>query len=132
MSFNQPVDGLPPTLTHLTFGQSFDQSIDKLPLKLTHLTTGDKFNQTVDKLPLTLTTLETGNCFNQSVDKLPPTLTHHTRKERYSFSQFLTMVTQKIISIIKHFNLIKNIEHSQFFFLIFKAEFWGIILLKLP
>jgi FNIP Repeat len=73
--FNQPVDKLPLTLTHLTTGDNFNQPVDKLPLILTHLTTGFYFNQPVDKLPPTLTHLTTGRQFNQPVDKLPSTLT---------------------------------------------------------
>jgi hypothetical protein len=50
-SFNQPVDKLPNSITHLTFGNYFDQPVDKLPNSITHLTFGNYFNQPVDKLP---------------------------------------------------------------------------------
>jgi hypothetical protein len=53
-TFNQRVDALPPSLTHLlhlTFGQCFDQPVDALPLSLTHLTFGASFHHAVDKLP---------------------------------------------------------------------------------
>jgi hypothetical protein len=47
--FNQPVDKLPPILTHLTTGFCFNQPVDKLPPTLTHLTTGAEFNHPVNK-----------------------------------------------------------------------------------
>jgi hypothetical protein len=61
--FNQPVNKLPATLTHLTTGINFNQHVNH-------------FNEPVDALPSTLTHLTTGDCFNQPVDKLPPKLTH--------------------------------------------------------
>ncbi len=30
-NFNQPVNNLPPFITHLTFGQNFNQTVDNLP-----------------------------------------------------------------------------------------------------
>lgn len=76
--FNQNVDNLPPTLTHLIFGYCFDQSVDNLPPNLTHLTFERQFNQSVDNLPSTLThlTFDWYSIFNQSVDRLPHSLTH--------------------------------------------------------
>src|SRR5690606_36772488 len=53
-NFNQTIDSLPDTLTHLTLGDSFNQPVDKLPTTLTHLTLGYWFNQPVDNLPETL------------------------------------------------------------------------------
>ena len=50
--FDQSLDTLPQTLTHLTFGHHFNQSVDNLPQSLTHLIFGFNFNQTVDKGPL--------------------------------------------------------------------------------
>ena len=50
--FNQHVDNLPPSITHLTFGRYFNQKVDNLPSSgLTHLTFGINFNQKVDDLP---------------------------------------------------------------------------------
>lgn len=77
-SFNQPVDNLPKGLTHLTFGESFDESVDNLPETLTHLTFGEAFDQFVDNLPKGLTHLTFGVHFNQPVDNLPESLTHLT------------------------------------------------------
>jgi hypothetical protein len=55
MKFDQKIENLPNTLTHLTFGNDFNQKIENLPNTLTHLTFGWKFNQTIENLPNTLT-----------------------------------------------------------------------------
>ena len=39
-NFNQPVDNLPCTITHLTFGYRFNKPVDNLPCTITHLTFG--------------------------------------------------------------------------------------------
>jgi FNIP Repeat len=73
--FNQPIDELPLTLTHLTTGEYFNQSVDKLPPKLTHLTVEYNFDRTVDRLPLTLALkLET---FSTNLLTNRKTLYHH-------------------------------------------------------
>jgi hypothetical protein len=59
-SFNQPVDNLPKTITHLTFGSKFNQLVNNLPKSLKYLTFGYDFNQPVDKLPENLTHLTFG------------------------------------------------------------------------
>ena len=74
--FDQKVDNLPNTLTHLTFGWGFNQLVDNLPENLTHLTFREDFNQKVDNLPLSLTHLTFGFNFNQNVDNLPSNITH--------------------------------------------------------
>ena len=43
--FNQKVNNLSPSITHLTFGDNFNQEVDNLPQGLTHLTFGNSFNQ---------------------------------------------------------------------------------------
>jgi hypothetical protein len=74
--FNQPVDNLPISLTHLTFGMYFNQPVDNLPKNLTYLKFGHSFNQPVDNLPENLTYLEFWYDFNQPVDNLPKKITH--------------------------------------------------------
>lgn len=82
--FNQPIDHLPSTLTNLKFLcgsislDAFNQFVDNLPANLTHLTFGNRFNQHVDHLPTSLTHLIFGSQFNQPVDHLPSSLTHLT------------------------------------------------------
>jgi hypothetical protein len=66
------VDKLLPTLTT---GYYFNQPVDKLPPTLTHLTTGDWFYQPVYKLPPTLTHLRTGQTFYQLITSHPHSLT---------------------------------------------------------
>ncbi len=75
-NFNQPVDKLPDSITHLTFTWEFNQPVDQLPNSLTHLTFGCYFNQPVDKLPNSITHLIFRENFNQPVDKLPSSVTH--------------------------------------------------------
>ena len=48
--FNQPINNLPDTITHLTLTWDFNQSIDYLPDTITHLTLYDSFNQLIDHL----------------------------------------------------------------------------------
>ena len=76
--FNQIVDDLPNSVTHLIFGKKFYQSVDNLPNRMTHLIFGHDFSLTVDNLPNRLTHLTFGLCFNRSVNNLPRTLTHLT------------------------------------------------------
>jgi hypothetical protein len=78
--FNQKIDNLPNTLTHLTFCGEFNQKIDNLPNTLTHLTFDwySRFNQKTENLPNTLTHLTFGRKFNQKIENLPNTLTHLT------------------------------------------------------
>ena len=52
-------------------GYDFDQNVDKLPKSITHLTFGNVFNQNVDRLPNSITHLTFGGYFNQNIDKLP-------------------------------------------------------------
>ena len=78
--FNQPVNTLPPSITHLTFGKSFNRTVSNLSTFITHLTFGSFFNQSVDNLPSrsSITHLTFGFYFNHTVSKLPPKLTHLT------------------------------------------------------
>ena len=76
-TFNEPIstNSLPPSLTHLSFGDSFDRPVDHLlPLTLTYLFFGCLFNQSVDDLPSSLHTLILGTKFNKLVDHLPRNL----------------------------------------------------------
>ena len=77
--FNQPVNNLPPALTHLSFveGWDFNQNVDSLPARLTHLFLATRFNQP-ENLPPTLVHLTFGVRFNQPVNYLPSTITHLT------------------------------------------------------
>jgi hypothetical protein len=103
--FNQPVDNLPLSLTHLTFGFNFNQSVDKLPLSLTHLYFGCWFNQPVDNLPTNLTYLFFSDDFNQPVDNLPLSLTHLTFG--FNFNQSVDNLPENII-VLKLFGSKNN------------------------
>lgn len=74
-TFNQPVDNLPSTLTHLVFGEEFCQPVQRLPSSITHIEFGSRFNMTIDHLPRGLKFLYFywGN-FNQPVNNLPLSL----------------------------------------------------------
>eukprot|EP00026_Physarum_polycephalum_P005778 Phypoly_transcript_05816.p1 GENE.Phypoly_transcript_05816~~Phypoly_transcript_05816.p1 ORF type:complete len:375 (+),score=57.92 Phypoly_transcript_05816:484-1608(+) len=76
--FNQPINDLPKSLTHLVFPFicNFNKPINKLPPSLTHLILGSNFNHPADSLPSTLTHLYFGNAFNCPIDALPLSLTH--------------------------------------------------------
>jgi FNIP Repeat len=67
-------DFLPPTLTHLYFGNKFNHPVDHLPLTLTHLEFGRNFNQPVDHLPPGLQVLNLGFYFQHNLDYLPESL----------------------------------------------------------
>lgn len=69
----RPEPPLPPSLIHLSFGESFNGSIGDLPLSVTHLTFGHSFNPS---LPPLLTHLTLGNLFNAPIHFLPPSITH--------------------------------------------------------
>ena len=56
----------------------FNQKVNNLPYSLTHITFSDDFNQKVNDLPQTITHLIFGWCFNQEVNKLPQNLIHLT------------------------------------------------------
>ena len=72
--FNQPVDNLPNSITHLTFGWNFKKTVNNLPHSITHLSFKDYFNQPVNNLPNSITHLTFGYYFNQLVDNLPSSL----------------------------------------------------------
>jgi hypothetical protein len=55
--FNHPVDNLPNTITHISFGYVFNQPVDNLPNSITHLTFKLCFNQPVNNLPNSITHL---------------------------------------------------------------------------
>ena len=76
--FNQEVNHLPSSITHLTFGKSFNKEVNNLPYSITHLTFGETFNQKIDYLPSSITHLTFGKLFNQEVNNLPPSITHLT------------------------------------------------------
>lgn len=92
--FNQPVDFLPETITHLTFGDAFRQPVFNLPPRITHLSFGKSFwNSSLHHLPPSITHLkfgqqsknkwrgddddgDHGKLFLLSLDRLPPFISH--------------------------------------------------------
>ena len=75
-AFNQPLDNLPMSLKSLVFnGKSkFNYPLDNLPEFLEHLETGSSFNHPIDNLPSSLITIKFGNNLNQSVNNIPRTV----------------------------------------------------------
>src|ERR1700756_2217523 len=67
-----------PNLLELKFSETFNQSVDNLPKSITHLTFGFNFNQSVDNLPKSITYLKFGWYFNQPINNLPQSITHLT------------------------------------------------------
>ena len=101
--FNQPVNNLPDSITHLTFGRHFNQPVNYLPNSITHLTFGCEFNQSVGhqgcedincprNLPNSITHLTFGISFNRPVDNLPLFLQQ---------IQFNYKTKEEILSIMK-------------------------------
>lgn len=72
-AFNCRINRLPPSLTHVHFGNCFNSKVN-LPNALTHLYFGDSFNEIIE-YPNTLTHLRFGEKFNQPIT-LPENLTH--------------------------------------------------------
>jgi hypothetical protein len=72
---------LPPSITHLTFGDNFNYriAITNLPLHLVYLSFGGKFNQQIT-LPPSIETLIFGTAYNQPITHLPRNLIHLTFK----------------------------------------------------
>lgn len=71
--FNRKIRRLPPSLTHIHFGNCFNSKVN-LPNELTHLYFGDDFDEKIE-YPDTLTHLRFGEKFNQPIT-LPGNLTH--------------------------------------------------------
>jgi len=97
--FNQLLNDLPNTITHLTLGYEFNQSLinlpesliylnlrecnnldiiefDKLPSNLIKLILPECFDGPIDNLPSKLEYIEFGIWFNHSIDNLPNSITH--------------------------------------------------------
>jgi hypothetical protein len=72
--FNQPVNNLPSTITHLQFGWKFNQPVNNLPSSITHLKFKYDFNQQIDNLPNSLISLSLRGDFNQQINHLPDSL----------------------------------------------------------
>jgi len=84
--FNQTVDNLPRTITHLIIGpkytadsvsynpNKFNQPINNLPDSLIELYLGEHFNYPIDMLPANLKYLYVGESFNKSLKNLPSNL----------------------------------------------------------
>ena len=70
----RPASNLPASLTHLLLF-SCEQPINQLPPNITHLSFNSHFNQAITgKLPQTLQSLELGCSFSQPLRSLPPSL----------------------------------------------------------
>ena len=105
--FNHPVNELPHSITHLTFGFSFNLSVDNLVHGITHLTFGKHFNQLVDNLPSSITHLTFDFDFNQSLNNLPPDLEFITLSIKYDL-QILNIPPR--LQVINCFNKYKYIN----------------------
>ena len=95
--FNQPVDSIPSSITHLIFGSKFNQPVNNLQSSITHLTFDFKFNQPVNNLPSSgLTHLTFGYCFDHSVDLLPSSITHLTFD--FKFNQPVNNLSSSVLT----------------------------------
>jgi len=80
--FNAPLEGTPLSYVYLTFRGR--QPVKRIPSSVIHLIFGTKFDQRVDNLPSSITHLIFGLEFNQRVDHLPPNITHLTFGMRFN------------------------------------------------
>ena len=67
--FNQSVDNLPNSISHLTFIGGFDQPVNNLPNSISHLTFEYCFDQPVNHLPNSIIHLTFGDNFNQQLER---------------------------------------------------------------
>ena len=111
--FDEPVNDLPSTITHLTFGYIFDQPVDNLPNGLVYLKLGDNFNKPIKKLPVSLKQLELGHYFNHPVNELPSGLTHLTFG--FCFNQMIPKLPKSLthLTLGTNFNVrINKLPHG--------------------
>ena len=101
--FNQPLDNLPNTITHLSFSKysKFNYPLDNLPNSITYLEFGSHFNHPLNNLPNTITHLTIGSKFNHPLNNLPNTITHLSFSKYSKFNQLVD-------------NLPKSLTHLEF------------------
>eukprot|EP01113_Clastostelium_recurvatum_P044397 TRINITY_DN7494_c0_g1_i1.p1 TRINITY_DN7494_c0_g1~~TRINITY_DN7494_c0_g1_i1.p1 ORF type:complete len:440 (+),score=55.31 TRINITY_DN7494_c0_g1_i1:182-1321(+) len=138
VSFDQQIDRLPSSLTHLGIGALYNQPLHDdvlsalpslthltfrklcnynyplplhLPTTLTHLTLGSNFNQNIDSLSLcpSLTHIIFGYSFNQPVDNLPASLTNLMFDN--SFNQPVNRLPSSLTFLILGFSFNRPITH---------------------
>ncbi len=73
-NFNQSIDNLPSSITHLTFSHNFNQLVDNLPSSITHLTFGYYFNQTVNNLPRFIEYIKLPISYDKKILNIPKRL----------------------------------------------------------
>eukprot|EP01112_Ceratiomyxa_fruticulosa_P022457 TRINITY_DN8216_c0_g1_i1.p1 TRINITY_DN8216_c0_g1~~TRINITY_DN8216_c0_g1_i1.p1 ORF type:complete len:571 (-),score=109.13 TRINITY_DN8216_c0_g1_i1:187-1899(-) len=96
--FNQLVDDLPKSLTHICFqGGDFNRDISSLPPNIIELTIHGCFNQPLTKLPSSLIRIEFHGDFDQPLLHLPHSVLHLTLSE--AFHQKLTDLPPHLISL---------------------------------
>ena len=74
--FDRPIVTLPPLIIHLTFGQAFNQLIDTIPSSITHLIFDrkSKFNQPLNNLPIFIKCILLPDKYNLQISNIPPKL----------------------------------------------------------
>lgn len=105
---DSPVNNLPPTITHLFFGNYFNQKVDNLPSTLTHLKFGTEFDQNISNLPQSLThlTLNFGSTHEINRDlNLPKNLTHLCIKMKYIYSFVIDFPPNLIYLKVPSYNI---------------------------
>ena len=81
--YDEIIDDLPNSITHLILGDNFNQPINNLPDSVTHLILGDNFNQPLINLPNSLTHLILGDNFNQTIYGIPDSLKYFKSRHVY-------------------------------------------------
>jgi hypothetical protein len=92
--FNQSVDNLPSTITHLTFGyySNFNQPVDNLPSSITYLYFGyqSSFNQSLNNLPRFTEFIQLPYKYDNKILNMPKRLKKIKCSTKYKYLSDLT------------------------------------------
>ncbi len=91
-NFNCPVDNLPSTITHLTFGNYFNRTVDNLPSSITHLTfdSYSDFNQKLNNLPRFTEFIKLPEKYDKKILNIPKRLKKINCSTKYKYLDDLT------------------------------------------
>jgi len=92
--FNQEVNNLPNSITHLTFNYQFNQEVNNLPNSITHLTFGRHFNKKID-IPFTIKYLKLYCNNSYIIDYLPDNI------EELELGDYFNLELNNLLTSIK-------------------------------
>ena len=108
--FNQEINNLPNSITHIILGTCFSQSVDYLPESLIYLRLGILFNQSLDNLPLSLTHLMINSKFTHTLNNLPEKIIY--LKISYNSDYNLSISNLSYLKNLTHLILNYNYNNS--------------------